>query len=687
MSRPESKKKRPFQSRILVVLFLMCVVFGVIFYRLYSLQIFQHIQYADQGRRIYQKSEKITPLRGSIFSRRGTPLATSTYRQTAYLSTRAIQLDAHTEKQLARALAHCLDLPFDRVYKQLQGGGHIPLARKIPDEKVVELMGIREAFDLGRNAIYLQQEGKRLYPKGRLASHVVGFTQPDDYGDNIGLTGIEALHQEEIAGSYRKETIQSNVMGLELTPVEEEALLEAMGNDVYLTIDEAIQHYAESALEKQIRHFEARAGVCVVMEIQTGAILAMASLPNFDLNAPGRSDRSHLTNRCLLHAIPPGSVMKIFAMAALLEENLVSPYEIIDCHQGQIRYPGRSRPIRDSHPLGLVPVHEAFAESSNVAFTLLGQRMDKPVLYGHLRNFGFGRKTEVDLTGEATGIMRPLSQWTRQSMISLSIGYEITVTPVQVAAAAAAIANDGFYMRPHVLKEIRSPRGKLLYQKRPEKLRRVCSPHTSEILLGLLEEVVDHGTATEAAIPGYRVGGKTGTTVQHVPTGRHNINRSYYSSFLGILPLNHPRLVIYTWVDDPNPEKGRYGGDVAVPIFRSVAAHSMRVLGIAPTEPVQTAQRPAPVLVQASETEPLTPADIARAGDVMPDLTGLTLREVAKELQALRMDARLMGSGVVVRQQPLPGKKIPCSTRGLVILEPHPELRAEEEKIAQEGAS
>lgn len=673
--------ERRYLHRILIVMFATSLVFGLILARLFYLQLRRHDRYVELAARIHTTSVKITPHRGGIYSRGGQPLAATEVRETLYAVPPALRKQPDLRRRLAMHLADRLGLERSEVDSRLESSRpSVVIARKLPREDVLAVSSLCAELGLPSGVLYFAKEGKRIYPQGSLAAHVVGYTQPDDFGDNVGVAGVEGAYDDQVKGEYGKERVEVSSTRLELSPVEDEAFLRATGNDLHLTVDLAVQHYAEAALAAQVEKYEAQGGVCIVMEVGTGAVLAMASLPTFDLNRRGEYPIASLTNRCLVHSIPPGSVMKVFTTAALLEHNRLSPYEMVDCHRGQIFYPSRSTPIRDTHRMGVVPVHTAFAESSNVAYSYLGQRLSRQEFYDSLRRFRFGDPTGIDLPGESGGILHPVKRWSGASIISLSIGYEITLTPVQVAAAMAAIANGGKYVRPHVLQEVRSPAGELVYRAEPEAVGTVCSPQTSEIVLRMMEEVVADGTGKNAAVEGYRVGGKTGTTRKHDRPGSDD-GPSYYASFLGVLPVDAPRLVIYTWIDDPN---GKWGGAVAAPVFKHVAEHAVRVLNIPPSAPPsapEPARPPAVVAATAGLALPGAPMGAGRRGKAgggpMPNLTGMTLREAAEALSALGLDAQMVGWGTVVRQQPEPGAPIEPHARGLIVLQPGEQTAAE----------
>jgi membrane peptidoglycan carboxypeptidase len=323
--------------------------------------------------------------------------------------------------------------------------------------------------------------------------------------------------------------------------------------------------------------------------------------------------------------------------------------------------------------MGAVPIVTAFAQSSNVAAAKLAvTRLAPAVFYRHLVDFGFGEKTGIDLPGEAPGLLRHVKDWTAQSVASLAYGYEIQVTGIQMAAAVAAIANKGFYMKPHVAREVRNFRGEVVKKIEPETLRRVCSQETSKRMLELMEAVVKEGTGKAAAIPGYRVGGKTGTTIKLDPETKRYSRGNYISSFCGVAPLDDPEICIYIWID--NPRGGvYYGGQVAAPVFKEIATCALKVLRIPPSGEAP-AETPNPVEVASARPEepwfPIVPRaeeDGDRAPGTMPDLRGLTMREVHERLVQLNLPFDIKGSGVVIDQVPRPFETIDPRERVLVI--------------------
>lgn len=566
------------------------------------------------------------------------------------------------------------------------------LKKKITEAEKMELIALRDEFNLPRMAMYFLKEGKRQYPSGSLAAHVIGYTTSNNQGDNSGKSGAERTFNESLNGVASTDKIEVTNFGQGISPIAQDALTSATGNNIYLTINKTIQQTAEKALAIQVREYDARGGICVVMDIPTGAILAMASYPTFDLNVPPSDpNQKGQINQCVQAAIPPGSVMKIFTSVALLEAGKMSPGERINLqyedgwptwgkgHKFENGTAGKHI-VNDSHKV-VDPIDETlpptvetvFAQSSNVAYVHLGLRMDPTEFYEYLMKFGFNQKTNIDLPWERLGTVKPPTDWYKSDHISISFGSGLMLTPIQVTAALAAVANDGHYMQPHILKEIRSAKNELISRFVPHKVNDICSPQTSEIMIRMMEEVVMTGTGENAALSGYRVGGKTGTTRDLAKSAEKD--PYYYASFAGIIPLDKPRLAIYSWVDDPQGAK--YGGTVTAPVFRAVAAEATRILGIRPAPQVATSssarpKRSRPPLAEKSFKAgmALPPPQSPGTAIVMPDLHGKTLREVVMTLNRLKIDAQLVDWGVAISQQPPPGEQLAANERSLVVFGP-----------------
>lgn len=665
--------QKAYRIRLSVLILLSLIVFVVIWARVYYLQVVRHDYYLDQAQRQHMRTIPLSPRRGDILDRNLETLATSYFADTLILDPR--KMKEAPAPGLVRDLAEALGQPAERVRQYFDLDRRKILVRKADEELASLIDRIAAHYELPRSALVVEKHSKRVYPKGLFAGQTIGYTTIDDSGDNIGLSGIELMYDDWLKGSYQKTQVLIDVHRNSLAPLDEKTLEATYGNTVVLTLDPQLQMFTQRALTRRIGEVQARGGVAVVMDVKTGEILALASCPDFDPNEFSKASSEQRRNRALTDPIEIGSVMKILTTTLLLDRGLVSTEEMIDCEGGTWYVDGRR--IRDSHALDVIPFHEAFAESSNIAMAKMGLRLEPPIYYAGLAKFGLGQKTGVDLPGEGSGIFYPLSKWTRLSRTSLPIGYECGMTAMQVVSAIGAIANGGQRMRPHILREVRSPDGELLLmQQEPEVLDTVASEAVCRQVLDLMEEVVEHGTGTLAQVPGLSVGGKTGTTRKHTPEGEP---RKYIASFAGVLPVNDPKVVIYVYVDEP---RGRlfYGGHVAGPVFQEIALHAANLLDIEPVDEVAymealhadfTAGAARPFLSDELPEEDLPVIQVVDAIDdatsvipseppvegalAMPEYLGMTMVEALAALEELGLEAQIQGSGVVMRQEPLPG--------------------------------
>ncbi len=659
---------------------LMVLAAAMVVHRLYELQFVKAEHYWKHAKARHEYTIKKIPSRGKIYDRSSRELAVTEMVPTIYVS--PFLIADEVKRDLAADISRELGLDFDTVYGRLtRSRGDQVLVRRASREQIDRLMLLAQMYRekykgdkkkgpaVPRNAFYIQEENRRTYPFGELAAHVVGYTMLDDTGDNTGVAGVEGSYNEYLRGKFGVDRALRTATGMPLEPIDPAVLASTYGNSIVLTIDRDIQDVTEKALRKQVLASAADAGVAIVYAVKTGEVLGMASVPSFNLSDVQHASPLAMRNRAISDAIEPGSVMKIFTYASLIEENKVHSFqEIVDCSGGRWTVAGRT--VVDSHAMGAVPLVTAFAQSSNVAAAKLAMTRLQPArFYKHLVDFGFGEKTGIDLPGEAPGLLRHVKDWTAQSVASLAYGYELQVTAIQVAAAAAAIANNGIYMKPHVVKEIRNFRGEIVQQIQPEKVRRVCSPSTTKRMLELMEAVVREGTGKAAAVPNYRVGGKTGTTIKLDPETKRYSRGNYIGSFCGIAPLEDPEICIYIWID--NPRGGAYyGGQVAAPVFKEIAQETLKILRIPPSQNADEEPPPKSIEVALDEIRNLhgVPAVVERppedeeiAPGCMPNLRGLTMREAHERLAKLGLAFESQGSGVVVDQIPRPYETLDSS--------------------------
>ncbi len=711
---------KSYRFRISILGILSLAAFAAVVARLYHLQVIRHEAYVELARKQQHKKVVLSPRRGEIRDRNGATLANSSITDSIVFDSRKLKEKA--SRELVADLAHALGKPVEYVQSRYfdRKGRHF-VYRKAPEEVCQAISVIEDRHELPENTVVFEKHSKRYYPNGPLASHVLGFTRIDDTGDNIGQSGIELRHDSYLKGSYAEQRMMVNSRRKDLAPLDEDLIEMTHGHEVTLTIDSQIQMFTERALRRRVGELQAKSGVAIVMDVQTGAILALANSPDFNPNQFSRADPSQRLNRALTDPLEIGSVMKIITTTLLLDNNLLAPDELVDCNNGWTRIHGRT--VKDDHQIGkFVPFPIAFAQSSNVAMALLSERLEPTLYYKGLRRFGLGRPTGLDLAGEGNGILRPVERWTAMSRASLAIGYEVALTPIQVVSALSAIGNKGWRMRPHLLREIRTHQGHKVKEFEPERIDRVASAEVCRHVLGFMEKVVQEGTGTNAQVPGYRIGGKTGTTLKHVRVAGR---KRYIASFAGLAPIDDPRLAIFVTVDEPKGEK--YGGSVSAPVFREVASQALHIFGVKPSDPAAYERyrhgRETPPLVASAQWQAFTggglpgdqgiaeedqghpepfdrPSDPngvsyattrANAGPAlplllepddayspedagtrpMPDCRGLTMIEAWDKLARAGIEAKMLGSGVAVRQEPSAGALI-AADRAATVIFAHP---------------
>jgi cell division protein FtsI (penicillin-binding protein 3) len=422
------------------------------------------------------------------------------------------------------------------------------------------------------------------------------------------------------------------------------------GSDLQLTLDPSIQHLAERELEASVTKYRAKAGIAVVVEPFSGEILALANYPLFNPNSFSRQSSEQRRNRAVTDSFEPGSTFKTILAAAALEEGVVGKEDLFYCEYG--KYPFAGRVIHDTHEYGWLPFAKIIQYSSNIGVTKVAEKLGKDRYYKTIEKFGFGQSTGVDLPGEAAGSARPAAKWAAIDLATHAYGQGISVTPIQLVMAYGAVANGGFLMRPFLVRRAIGPDGRVLWENQPHVVRRVISETTARTLTSILKGVVDEGgTGVMASVEGFEVAGKTGTAQKPDPA-RGGYSKKRVASFIGFVPADDPRLVMLVIVDEP--ETSVYGGTVAAPAFRNIAAVSLQRLVVAPDK---TPSRPLPALQPASFTRiarKIGPAREDGAPEV-PDFIGLSLREAIEKARTLKIKVEMRGNGYVIKQAPAPG--------------------------------
>lgn len=562
----------PSRGRRYFLLLVLLAGFGVILFRLVNLQVLQAAELTARADRQHQKSVLLEGARGTVTDRHGKVLAMNVEVPSIF----GVPTSLDNPGNAARSLSPVLRLRREEIEKKLRQDKHfVWLARKVEPEQG------RRLEQLSIDGIGMVMEGRRFYPKGPLLAHVLGFVGMD----GIGLEGLERRYESQLHGEKRLTILQRDALGRTVFPKGLREQAPSAGHTLTLTIDEVIQYIAEKELEEAVDHARAKSGAIIVMEPQSGAILAMAVSPRFDPNAVASLTADRWRNRALTDTYEPGSTMKVVVAAAALEERVMMPGSMLFGENGRMTVANTT--IHDHEKLGWMTFAQMIQKSSNIGAAKTGMLLGEQRLYRYLQAFGFGQRTDIDLPGEVGGLLKSPREWGRRSLASISIGQEVGVTPLQMLSAVAAIANDGVLMRPHVVSDVRDQKGQPVKEILPHVRRRVVSPATARTLTTILEGVVTSGTGTKAAIPGFRVAGKTGTAQKVDPrTGAYSSALSI-GSFVGFVPADSPRLAMIVVIDEPQGEA--WGGVVAAPVFRRVGEQALTYMGVPRDDQVKIA--------------------------------------------------------------------------------------------------
>ncbi len=554
-------QKKIEQRTTLLVLF-FTIWFGVIIFRLVQLQVIQHPQL--KARVIDQNQDKVDifPRRGTIFDRHGNIFARSISCQSVFFSPFKDETNELHFQKINR-LKKILELSAEDIKKIKtrikKKKNFIYIKRKISSENVEKVKNL----DLG--GIFLLEESKRFYPQKSLAAHVIGRVNID----NKGQSGIEITY-DSILGGKKGERL--NLIDAKKRQYRYEILKNPQpGKDLYLTIDETIQYYASRELKKAVLKARAKWGTIIVSHPESGEILAMANYPDFNLNHP--PSQLSLTDRIkAIHpGFDPGSTFKIILASAALESKKVSLNDKFDCSKGFRRISGKT--IRDHHRYDILTFPEVIIHSSNVGATLISDKLGEKTFYNMIKAYGFGSKTGIDLWAEEKGTFHALDKWESISPASLSIGYEISVTAIQMLQAVNVLANRGVIIPFRITKNIPKK-----FESYPGEHKRVISSQTAMILTDILTKAVTEGTGKKASIIGFTVAGKTGTAQKlDKKTGRYSSN-SHISLFTGFVPAAKPVISMIVVIDEPQGKY--YGGEIAAPVFRDIGAYTLQYLQI-----------------------------------------------------------------------------------------------------------
>ncbi|MBK6429087.1 MAG: PASTA domain-containing protein [Blastocatellia bacterium] len=654
-------KARPLttQERLTVIAAVL-LIWGVgIGARLAHLQVVDHTWYVARAIRQQERTVEVSATRGRILDTNGRELARSIEARSVYATVSEIKDPASTARRLAALLEVDEKTLLDRLTSDRD---FVCLKRKL-DIEAAEKVAALEI-----DGIDFVTENKRVYPKGELASHVLGFCGVDENG----LSGLELTFDDAMRGQNGRVVLATDARRKIYDSAE---IAPTPGGDLHLTIDEVAQYRVEQALAKGVRESGANWGIAIVIRPRTGEVVAMANYPTFDANAFGKTTGEVRRNRAVEAVFEPGSVFKIVPFSGCIEDGLIAPTTMVDCQYGQINVSGR---IVHDTPYGVLKASDALAYSSNVAAIKMGQKLGNLRLYDYIKNYGFGRKTGIELPGESSGLVQPVEQWQPTTIGSIPMGHEIGVTALQEVAAVAALANGGEWVQPHLVSRVVAPDGIITRAAAPDR-RRVVSPETARMMTGMLEGVVIKGTAKHAGLSELSAAGKTGTSQKIDPRTKTYSHSKYVASFCGYAPAENPELACIVVLDEPK-NGGHTGGAAAAPIFGRIleelfsdyaiptnpapveiaSANPSRSGGtqLAAVESVPPAAPAAPVAPEIAVVE----AKPGTRGVIVPDLAGKGLRSALQ----IGADSGLLieanGSGIVRKQSPQAGAVVAPGT-------------------------
>ena len=671
----------------------VATVWCVLACRLFYIQVYHGNTFDSLSKNQHLREEILQPLRGSILDRYGKILSTDL----AYYEFAAEPPRVNNFRQVASVFASALGKPQSQYLGKLnQNRKFVYLDRKVPAQKADIILN----ENLG--GVFYTAEYKRFYPDGEIVGPVIGFTDVD----NLGIEGLEYKFDSVLAGTSGKEIVTTDALGNLKKDFKHPVQNAINGNSIITTLDLDCQTIAYEELTNALNAHNAISGTVILMDPNTGEVLAMITLPSFDSNNPAEAPAHLRKNRSINDTFEPGSIFKLVTAAAAFDNGTVKSEDMIFCEDG--KYKIGSRTLHDSKPHGLMSANEVFEYSSNIGTYKIAEKIGSDQLYRYARKFGFGTKTGIELNGESTGIVRTTDKWSKHSLASFAIGQEVTVNALQILNAFAAVANGGTLMKPHIVKAIVNEAGTIVHKYEPQRIRRVVSSSAAQKLTKIFEGVVEHGTGIRAQMPEGLLAGKTGTAQKADPDTRSYSDSDYVASFVGYYPSRNPKIVGIALLD--SPEGIHIGGIVAAPMLKNIF---MRIMhnprsslfasftelsesdetslslwdrfkdfwetpeaalagSISDDKPLQVAFNSPPSASEVESDESVyvpvdkkitPPIPTAIKGHdnpnelTIPDVRGLSIREAVMLLTQSGFDFEINGSGLVTKQSPQPGKQ------------------------------
>lgn len=642
-------------SRVLILIIGVFIFFIAIGVKLFNIQILKSEELKYLAERQQTGIEKINAERGLIYDRNNVLLVYNRNDVSFYLDMRMVSKEE--EKKIEEKFSSVFGKPVS-YYSDLMkiSGKTICIEKKAPSEKAIILKNFKVV------GLFYEEDPTRIYHYNNLASHVLGYLSNDFHGVN----GIEKTFDEQLKGVNGTMFVEKNAIGDMITVSEEQTKAAIPGNNIVLTINKSYQVILDEELKKGLENFGGTSAVGIIMDPNNGEILAMTDQKDFNPNNFWDYSDTIRRNKALTDTYEPGSTFKTITMSALLDQKLCHDDEIINIEHGKYKFNGVT--ISDSHNgNSTLTVRGIIEQSSNVGISKLVHRIDDELYYKYIRGFGFGNYSSLELPGEAQGSLKNPTGWSPITKAFLSFGYELSVTPIQLISAYAAVINGGILYQPQIIRRIMDSKGVVLSEDAPKQIRSVITKETSNRMREYLKGVVVNGTGKAAKLDLISVGGKTGTS-QKLVDGKYSKSQ-YNSSFIGFFPVENPQILCLILVN--SPERGKYGGAVAAPIFKEVAEKILKSDEKFYQSNQSIKQEKPEIINSYSSNNPeskITPVsnnttkkidnNYALQNNLMPDLSNYSLRDALLFLSKIGLKYTVSGSGTVVAQSIPPGVRI-----------------------------
>lgn len=634
----------PFHKGRFIILAVGLFLFWIIIEaNLFRFQIVNHEKLFNHAKKQYEREITLEAQRGTIFDRAGNKLATNVI----YYDIAADPSLVRNKTYIAKSLAHSFSKPVSYYIDKMDHKSHFAyLERRATGDEIKTLHNFTDP-----GLIRFENFG-RYYPYGKYAAQLLGFTDPDDNG----LSGLELQFEEQLKGAEGKAILQYDATRGVSFNSDYPLLKPTPGFNYYLTLDKDIQTVVEKELKKGVDRVRAKSGMAIIMDPNNGAILAMANYPNFDPNSHKDYSDWIKKNRAVMDVFEPGSTFKMFTAAALLQERIKKPDDLVFCENGKMKI--YKHEINDTKNHGWLTFKKVVEKSSNIGMVKLSKELPSNTLFRYLKNFGFGTATEIGLWGEADGLLARPSQWSGLSKAIIGIGQEIGVTALQITSAFSSLVNGGYLYKPYIVSHAVDPvSGRWVTLSEPQKIRQIISPEVSDILKSFMVGVVEKGTGIKAAVEHIQVGGKTGTAQKFSKENARYYSSKYVASFIGFAPYDEPKYVCAIFIDEP--VTNTHGGDAAAPVFAEVIKQIVHINYDGPA--IKDGELKNHIYVEKVNS--------------LPSLEGFELQQTVSYLEDKDYDVEVEGNGSFIKDATLKDETVVInSTENKIVSEKMPNL-------------